>query len=163
MFRTQVTVFQRADAAFGLTEVEEQLFLGRRGAKLHKAPGPQDVFLNRRTDPPHCVGRKAEALFRVETFHSLHQTHVGLGNHFGLRQAIAAIAHRDFRRQTQVACDQLVSRVSVLIFDPAFGQHVFLFRLKQRELANFLKVPAQAGFRGRRRKVFIITCHLHPS
>ena len=81
----QITFFQRTDAGLGLAQVEEQLFLRGGCAQLHQRPRPQDVFLDRGTNPPHCIGRQTEALFRVEPFDRLHQAHIGLGNNLGLR------------------------------------------------------------------------------
>ena len=49
-------------------------------------------------------------------------------------------------------------RLSVLLFDPALGQHIFLFRLQQREFADFLQVAVQPTF-GRRGGKICIICH----
>ena len=40
-----------------------------------------------------------------------------------------------------------MGRLGVLMVDPALGQHVFLFRLQQRKLANLLHVAVQPLFR----------------
>ena len=81
--------------ALGLAQVEEQLLLGGGGAHLHQRPRAQHVFLDRGADPPHRIGRQAEALVGLEALDRLHQPDIAFGNDFGDRQAIAAIAHGD--------------------------------------------------------------------
>jgi hypothetical protein len=77
----------------------EQLLLVRGGAHLHEGPGAQDVFLNRRLDPPHGICGEAEALVGLEAFDGLHQTDIAFRHHLADRQAIAAIAHGDLGDQ----------------------------------------------------------------
>src|SRR6056297_341449 len=137
----KIAFFQRADPRLGLAQVEEELLLRRGRAELHQAPRPQDIFLDRGADPPHGIGRKPKTPFRVEAFDRLHEAHIRLRDHLSLGQAIAAIAHGDLGGEPQVAGDELMRRVGVLILDPALGEHVFLLGLEHRELADFLQIP----------------------
>ena len=157
VFGAQIALFQGTDAGFGLAQVEEQLLLRRRRAKLHQRPRTQDVFLNRGADPPHRVGREAEALFGVKFLDGLHEAHVGLRDHFGLRQAIAAIPHRYFRGEAEVRGHHLVRGVGVFLLDPTLGKHVFLLRLQHRKFADFLQVTVQTAFRCRCGQICIIS------
>src|SRR5262249_22842339 len=45
---------------------------------LHQRPRTQDVFLDRRLDPPRGIGGEPEALVRLEAFDRLHQADVAL-------------------------------------------------------------------------------------
>ena len=123
--------------ALGLAQVEEQLLLVGRGAHLHQRPRAQDVFLDRRLDPPHSVGREPEALLGLEALDRLHQADIALGDHLGDRQAVPAIAPGDLDDETQMASDELVRRVAVAVLTPALGQHVFFARLQHREPPDF--------------------------
>ena len=141
-----IAFVERGDPALGLAQVEEQLLLVGGGAHLHQRPGAQDVFLDRRLDPPHRVGREAEALLGLEALDRLHQADIALGNDFGDRQAIAAVAHGDLGHEPQMAGDEPMRRVAVAVLAPALGQHVFLLRFQHREPPNFFQVSGKAGF-----------------
>ena len=136
----QITLFERTNAVLCLTQVKEQLLLRRGRPQFHKAPRAQDVFLNRRTNPPHGVGRQTEAFFRVKPFDRLHQTDVRFRDHFCLRQAITTVAHRDFRREAQVRGHKFMCRTAVFVIHPPFGEHIFFFRLQHRKTPNFLHI-----------------------
>ena len=62
----------------------------------------QDVFLDRGADPPHRIGGQAEAAVRVEPLDRLHHADIALADQFADRQAVAAIAHGDFRHEPQM-------------------------------------------------------------
>ena len=128
--RAHIAIFKSADLGLGLAQIEEQLFLCTRRAQFHQRPAAQDVFLNAGANPPHGIGRKAKAALGIKAFDRLHQAHVRLGNHLGLRQAVAAIAHGDLGRETQVAGHHPMRRLGVLFLDPTLGQHVFFFRFQ---------------------------------
>src|SRR5713101_10016581 len=113
-----IPFLQRGDSALGLAQVEEELFLVGGGAHLDERPRPQNVFLDGGFDPPHRVGGEAEAFFRFEALHRLHQADIALRNHFGNRKAIAPIAHGDFGNKAQVAGHELVSRNAVAMLPP---------------------------------------------
>ena len=49
----------------------------------------------------------------------------------------------------------------VLMINPPLGEHVFLFRFQQRELANFLQIAVQALFRAGCGKI-LIGAHVVP-
>ena len=136
----QIALLQRGDLALRLAQVEEQLLLVRGGAHLHERPRAQDVFLDRRLDPPHRIGGEAEALLGLEPLHRLHQADVAFRDDLGDRQAVAAIAHRDLGDETQMAGDELVRGIAVAMLAPALGQHVFLLRLQHREPADFFEI-----------------------
>ena len=102
LFGAQVALLQRGDLALGLAQVEEQLLLVGRGAHFHERPGAQDIFLNRRADPPHGVGGQTKALVRLEALDRLHEAHIALGDDLANGQAIAAIAHGDLGHETQM-------------------------------------------------------------
>ena len=148
----EVALVERLDLALHLAQVEEQLLLVGGGAHLHQAPRAQDVFLDRGLDPPHGVGREAEALLGLEALHRLHQADIAFGDHFADRQAIAAIAHGDLGDEAQMAGDQLVRGVAVAVLLVALGEHVFLVRLEHRKLADFGEIARQAGFAGGNRR-----------
>ena len=156
VLRAHVALFQCTDAGFGFAQVEEQLLLRARRAQLDHRPAAQNVFLNARADPPHRISGQTEALFRVKPLHSLHEAHIRLGNHFRLRQPIAAIAHGNLGRQTKVACDHLVRGLSVLFLNPPLGQHVLFFRLQERKLSDLLQIPVQTTLWGRCGKICIV-------
>ena len=80
LFGAQVAILHRADLALQAAQVEEQLLLGRRRADLYQAPAAQDIFLDRRLDPPHGIGGEAEAFFGIEFAHALHQADIAFGN-----------------------------------------------------------------------------------
>src|SRR6202035_3853307 len=88
LIRPHIAFVERGDAALRLPQIEEQLFLVGGGAHLHQRPGAQDVFLDRRLDPPHGVSRQPEALLGLESVDRLHQADIALGNDFRDRQAI---------------------------------------------------------------------------
>ena len=140
----QIALVQRLQLALGAPQVEEQLLLRGRGAHLHEAPRAQDVFLDRGADPPHRVGREAEALVGVEALDRLHQADVALGDDLADRQAVAAIAHGDARDETQMRRHELLGRVLVGVLLPALGQHELLAGLQHRKLADFLQIAGKA-------------------
>ena len=136
----QIALVQRVDLALRLAQVEEQLLLVRGGAHLHERPGTQDVLLNRRLDPPHGVGGKTEAFFRLETLHRLHQADIAFRDDLGDRQAVAAIAHGDLGHEPEMAGDELLCRVAIVMLAPTLGEHVFLLRFQHREFADLGEV-----------------------
>src|SRR5258706_186385 len=153
-----IPLVQRGDSAFGLAQVEEELFLVGGGAHLDERPRPQNVFLNGGFDPPHRVGGEAEAFLRFEALHRLHQADIALRNHFGNRKAIAPIAHGDFGNQPQVAGHELVSRNAVAMLPPALGQHIFFPMLEPQEEYMLAKRWREHGDRVAAHK--LVTSHL---
>jgi hypothetical protein len=109
----------------------------------------QDVFLDRGLDPPHGVGRQPEAALRIEFLDSLHQPDIALGDHFPDRQAVAAIAHGDLGDQAQMAGDELVGGLGVLVLEETLGQHVFFLRFQHGELADFGEITVETVLAGR--------------
>src|SRR6266852_5135236 len=146
----KITLVQRGDLALRLAQVEEQLLLVRGGAHLHERPRAQEVFLDRRLDPPHGVGGEPEALLRLEALDRLHQADIALGDRLRDRQAVAAIVPGDLGHEPQMAGDELVRRVAISVLMPALGEHVFFLALQHREPPDFLKIMGEAGF-GRRK------------
>ena len=51
-----------------------------------------------------------------------------------------------------MAGDQLVGGLGVAMLAPALGEHEFLLRLQQRELADLLQVAAEVAFRRQGRR-----------
>src|SRR6516165_2117310 len=78
LVRSHVALVEHSNLVLGLAQVEEQLLLVHGGAHLHQRPRAQDVFLDRRLDPPCGIGGEPEALVRLEAFDRLHQTDVAL-------------------------------------------------------------------------------------
>src|SRR3546814_17079955 len=72
-----------------------QLLLRRGGAHFDQAPRAEDEFLDRGADPPHRIGREAEAAFGIELLHALHQSDIAFADQLADRQAIAAVTHCD--------------------------------------------------------------------
>ena len=130
---------------FSLRRLKNSFFCARRGAHLHQRPGVQDVFLHRGTDPPHGVGREAEAAIRIEALDRLHESDIALGNQLAHRQPVAAIAHRDLGHQAQVAGHEPVRGFRVIVLAPALGQHELLLGREERKLANHAKVAGDAA------------------
>src|SRR5215471_15545557 len=89
----QVALFQRRDFALGLAQIEEQLLLVGGGAHLHQRPRAQDVFLDRRLDPPHGIGGEPKTFLRIEALGRLHQPEIAFRDELGDRQPVTAIAH----------------------------------------------------------------------
>ncbi|MNJ49526.1 hypothetical protein D3C77_447630 [compost metagenome] len=143
----QVAFLEGRDLALGLAQVEEQLLLRRRSAHLHQGPGAQDVFLNGRADPPHGIGRQAEALVGIEFLDGLHQADVALGDHFADRQAVAAIAHGDLGHEAQVGGHETVGGLGVLVLAPALGEHELFVLGEHRKFADFREITGQSLFR----------------
>ena len=105
----QIALLERLQLALHPPQVEEQLLLRRGGAHFDEAPRAQDVFLDRRADPPHGVGRQAEALVGLEALDRLHQADVAFGDDLADRQAVAAIAHGDAGDEPQMRRDELLA------------------------------------------------------
>ena len=156
----QIALLERRDPALGLAQVEEQLLLVGGRAHLHQRPRAQDVFLDRRLDPPHRIGGEAEALVGLEALDGLHQADIAFGNDFADRQAIAAIAHGDLGHETQMGGDELVRGVAVAMLAPALGEHVFFAAARASgNLTDFVEIAGKAPFGGKHGKR-CEPCHL---
>ena len=142
-----VALVERRDAALGLAQVEEQLLLIGGGAHLHQRPRAQDVFLDRRLDPPHRIGRQPEALVGLEALDRLHQPDIAFGDDFGNRQAIAAIAHGDLGHEPQMAGDEPVRRIVVAMLPPTLRQYEFFLRFQHREPPDLFQIPYRTDLR----------------
>ena len=132
-------------------QVEEQLLLRRGGAHLHEAPRAQDEFLDRGLDPPHRIGREAEAAIGLELLDALHQADVAFGNEVADRQAVAAIAHGDLGHEPQVAGDQLRRGFGILVLGIALGEHVFLLGRQHGEFLDLGEIAVEALLTAQRR------------
>src|SRR5215831_4429657 len=143
---SHVALVEHSNLVLGLAQVKEQLLLVHGGAHLHQRPRAQDVFLDRRLDPPCGIGGEPEALVRLEAFDRLHQTDVALRDQFGDRQAIAAMAPGDLGNEAQMTIDELVRRPVVAVLAPALGEHVLFVRFQHRDPLDFLKIAGEAGF-----------------
>ena len=141
-----VAFLKRGNPALGFAQVEEQLLLVGGGAHLNERPRAQDVFLNRRLDPPHGVSRQPEAFVRLEALHRLHQADIALGNDLGDRQAVAAIPHGDLGDEPQMAGHEPMRRFAIFVLAPALRQHEFFLRFQHRKPPYFFQIPGQAGF-----------------
>ena len=64
-------------------------------------------------DPPHGVGREAEALVGLEALDRVHEADIALRDHLGNGQAIAAIAHGDLGHEPQMGGDELLGRAGI--------------------------------------------------
>src|SRR4029079_8124921 len=150
----EIALFERLELTLDLAQVEEELLLRRRGAHLHQAPRAQDVFLDRRPDPPHGVGRKPEALVGIEALHRLHQADITFGDDLADGKAIAAIAHGDARHETEMRGDELMRGVAVAMLAPTLGEHVLLLGLQHRELSDLFEIARQSAMRADTRQAF---------
>ena len=104
--------------------------------------------MDRGADPPHRVGREAEAFVGIEFLDGLHQADIAFGNHFTDRQAVAAIAHRDLGDEAEVRGDELVRGLRVAVFLPALRQHELVFLAQHRKLTDLREIPLQSLLRG---------------
>ncbi|MCY1303563.1 hypothetical protein D9M70_532770 [compost metagenome] len=146
MFGLQIALVERLDFALEATQVEEQPLLVGGRAHFHQRPRAQDIFLDRRLDPPHRVGGKAEAAIGFELLDGLHQADIAFGYDFADRQAVAAIAHRDLGDEAKVAGDQLVRCFAVVMLLVPLGEHVLFLRFQHRKLADFVEIAIEAAF-----------------
>ena len=140
----EIGVLVGFELLFHAAQVEEQLLLRSGGAHFHKAPRTQDELLDRGLDPPHRVGREAEAAIGLELLDALHQADIAFGNEIGDRQTIAAVTHRDLRDETQVRRHQLGCGFGILVFLIALGEHVFLLGGQHREFSDFGQIAVEA-------------------
>ena len=76
MLGPKIALLQRRNLALHLAQIEEQLLLAGRRAHFDERPRAQDILLNRRADPPHRIGREAEALVGLEALDGLHQADI---------------------------------------------------------------------------------------
>src|SRR5229473_5201680 len=136
----QIGIVESGDLGLGRAKLKEQLFLVRSGTDLHKRPGSQDVVLNRGPDPPDRIGSKAEASLGFEAIYGLHQADVAFGYDLRKRQTIAAVVHRYFGGQTQMAGDDLVRSLAIAVLPPALGEPVLLLSLEERETSNVSQI-----------------------
>src|SRR5262249_48909919 len=141
----KIAFIERLALALDLSQVEKELLLCGRGAHLNQAPRAQDIFLDRRPDPPHGIGRKPESLVRIEALHRLHQADIAFGDHLADGQPIAAIAHGNARYEPQVRGDELMRSIAIAMLTPALGEHVFLLRLQHWKLSDFFEVARQSA------------------
>jgi hypothetical protein len=86
--------------------MQEQIALRARGSDPHQRPRPHDMILDRRTDPPHRIGRETIALVRVEAPDRVDETDGPFLHEIGHRQAVAAIGPRDANDKAKVAGHQ---------------------------------------------------------
>ena len=154
----EVAFLERVDLVLHPAEVEEQLLLRRGGAHLHQAPRAQDEFLDRGADPPHRVGREAEAAVGLELLHALHQADIAFADQLADRQAVAAVAHRDLGHEAEVRIDQLRRGLGVAMLAPALGEHIFFLGAEDREFLDLGEIAVEPGLptgRGERDDPFL--------
>src|SRR5947209_2550358 len=118
----------------------------------------QDVLLNCRANPPRRIGGEAEAASGVETLDRLHHADIAFRDELGERQAIAAIAHGDLGDEPQMAGDQAMRCLGVLMFLPALGEHELLVLSEHRKLADLLEIPREIALGGDARNA-CDSCH----
>ena len=133
--------------ALQTAQIEKQLFLRRRGADFYQRPRAQNIFLNLRANPPHGISGKAKAAIGVKFLHGAHQPDIAFRNHFANRQAIAAIAHSDFRHQAQMAGHQLMRRALIAAVGIIFRQGKLLIGFQHGEFLNVIEIARQTAFR----------------
>lgn len=144
----QITLVKGLDLALEATQVEEQpLLIGGR-AHFDERPRAQDIFLDRGLDPPHGIGRQAEAAFRIELLDGLHEADIAFGNDFADRQAITAIAHGDLRHKAQMAGHELMGRLAIVMLLVPLGEHVLFLRLEHGKFTDFVKVTVETALSG---------------
>ena len=142
----QIALVQRRDLALCLAQVEEQFLLVRGGAHLYERPGTQDVLLYRSLDPPHGIGGETEALVGLEPLHRLHQADIALRDDLGNGQSVAAIAHGYLGHEPEMAGDEVMCGVAIVMLAPALGEHVFLLGFQHRKFTDLGEVSRKAGF-----------------
>lgn len=140
VFGFEVAFFNSLNLALDLTQIEKQLLLCRRGADFHQRPRPQDIFLDRRPDPPHGIGRKPKAAFRIKALDRLHHAHIAFRNQLGDGQSIAPVAHGDFGDKAQMTSDHFVCGFRIFVLGPCLGEHIFLILSQHRKFANILQI-----------------------
>ena len=107
----------------------------------------QDEFLDRRTDPPHGVGRQAETALRIKTCNCLHYADIALGDQFSNREPIAAVTHGNLHHEFEMRTDKPVGRFGILVVAPTTGEHQLFLGRQHGKLADLLKVARKVSFR----------------
>ena len=151
LIRGQFTAIEDIESALEIAQREKQFLLRRHRAQLDHRPRLQNVFGDRRPDPPHGVGREPESQTRVEFLYRFHQSDVAFGNQVGDGKAVAPVFHGDFRHQAQVRRHQLMGSLGVALVTPANGKHLLFFLLQHGKAPHFAEIPRQAAFNGNRR------------
>lgn len=136
-------VVQPGQALLLAAQVEEQLALRLGGGDLDDPPVAQDELVDLRLDPVHGEGHQANAHFRVETLHGLHQADVAFLDQVGLGQAVPRITLGDMNNEAQVRQHHLPRRFQVLLIEEAFGQFTLLLRRQQRNAVHRVHVGFQ--------------------
>jgi hypothetical protein len=108
----------------------------------------QDVFLDRRADPPHGIGRQPEAAIGVEALDRLHHADIAFADQLTDRQAVSAVSHGNFCNKAQMGGDKLMRRIHILRVAPFVGEGKLLLRREHREFADLLEIPRQVALGG---------------
>src|SRR6059036_3543591 len=126
-----------------LGEVEEELALRLRGADLHQAPVVHDVADDVGADPPHRVGREADAAVGVEVLDRLEETDVALLDEVEQVVEGALVLARDHHDQAEVGRDETPCRLPVLVLVPAHGELVLLLAREDGDAADLGEVALE--------------------
>src|SRR5438034_1778644 len=126
-----------------LGEVEEELALRLRGADLHQAPVVHDVADDVGADPPHRVGREADAAVGVEVLDRLEETDVALLDEVEQVVEGALVLARDHHDQAEVGRDETPRRLPVLVLVPAHGELVLLLAREDGDAADLGEVALE--------------------
>ena len=126
-----------------LAQAEKQLLLRRHSPDLHHGPRTQDIFRNRRPDPPHGIGGKPETAIGIEPLNRTHKPHIAFRDQVGQRQAIALIAAGNFRHEAKMAGNELVGGFGIVILAPTLGKHELLLPFQHRKGLDFPKIAVQ--------------------
>src|SRR5437867_3343697 len=126
-----------------LGEVEEELALRLRGADLHQAPVVHDVADNVGADPPHRVGREADAAVGVEVLDRLEQTDVPLLDQIEEVVEGALVLARDHHDEAEVGSDEAPRGLAVLVLVPAHGELVLLLAREDGDAADLGQVALE--------------------
>nr|ABZ09802.1 hypothetical protein ALOHA_HF4000APKG8K5ctg1g16 [uncultured marine microorganism HF4000_APKG8K5] len=148
LLRGQFSGIDDLELVLDLAQAEEQLLLRRYRADLHHGPRTQDVFRNRRPDPPHGIGRKPETAIGVEPLNRPHKPHIAFRDQVGQRQAIAPIPPGDFSHKAKMAGNEPVGGLGIVMLTPTLGEHKLLLPFQNRKGLGFPKIVVQPAVLG---------------
>ena len=149
MIGMQITAFERGNLVLGRTQFKKELSLRSGSSDLNQRPGTQNIVLDGGLDPPHRICRKTNIPFGFKAVQRLHQADIPFGDNLRHGQTVAAVTHRYFCSQPQMAFDKLVGCFAITLLAPAFGELILMVPLENRETTNVRQVVLAGAAAGK--------------